>query len=202
MSTLATTPITSLSQLDPQGLYTYSDYLSWQFQERVELIRGRLFPMSPAPNTLHQRVSRELSLRIFTHFNQSTCQAFSAPFDVRLPVSLKKGQTTTVVQPDLCVICDPNKIDEQGCDGAPDLIIEILSPGNTRREMREKYQVYEESGVREYWLVHPLDREVRVYILNQDGNYTGLAPVIEDDLLHSTIFPELEIDLKQVFAGV
>jgi Uma2 family endonuclease len=200
MSTLATTPITSLSQLDPQGLYTYSDYLSWQFQERVELIRGRLFPMSPAPNTLHQRVSRELSLRIFTYFNQSTCQAFSAPFDVRLPVSLKKGQLTTVVQPDLCVICDPAKIDEQGCNGAPDLIVEILSPGNTKREMREKYQVYEESGVREYWLVHPLDREVRVYVLNQDGKFTGLAPVIEDDLLYSTVFPELEIDLAGVFA--
>jgi Uma2 family endonuclease len=200
MSTLATAPITSLSQLDPQGLYTYSDYLSWQFQERVELIRGRLFPMSPAPNTLHQRVSRELSLRIFTHFNQSTCQAFSAPFDVRLPVSLKKGQLTTVVQPDLCVICDPNKIDEQGCNGAPDLIVEILSPGNTKREMREKYQVYEESGVREYWLVHPLDREVRVYVLDQDGKFTGLAPVIEDDLLHSSVFPELEIDLTLVFA--
>ena len=107
---------------------------------------------------------------------------------------------TTVVQPDLCVICDPTKIDEQGCNGAPDLIVEILSPGNTKREMREKYQVYEESGVREYWLVHPLDREVRVYVLNQDGKFTGLAPVIEDDLLHSTVFPELEIDLTLVFA--
>lgn len=201
MPTIATTPITSLSQLDPQGLYTYSDYLSWQFQERVELIRGRLFPMSPAPNTLHQSVSRELSLRIFTYFNQSGCQAFSAPFDVRLPTSLKKGQTTTVVQPDLCVICDPNKIDDQGCAGAPDLIIEILSPGNTKREMRDKFQVYQESGVREYWLVHPLDREVRVYVLNPEGKYIGLAPVIEDDFLHSTVFPELEIDLKLVFAA-
>jgi len=191
--------ITSLSQLDPKQLYTYTDYLSWRFQERVELIRGRLMPMSPSPNTLHQGISRELSLPLFTFFKRSDCQAFSAPFDVRLPVSLKANETTTVVQPDLCVICDASKLDERGCNGAPDLVIEILSPGNTKREMREKYQVYEEAGVREYWLVHPLDREVRVYVRNTAGIFEGLAPVIEDDVLVSSIFPALTIDLKNVF---
>ena len=191
--------ITSLSQLDPKQLYTYADYLSWRFQERVELIRGRLMPMSPSPNTLHQSISRELSLPLFTFFKRSDCQAFSAPFDVRLPVSLKANETTTVVQPDLCVICDPSKLDDRGCNGAPDLVIEILSPGNTKREMREKYQVYEEAGVREYWLVHPTDREVRVYVRNAAGVFEGLAPVIEDDVLVSSIFPALTIDLNNVF---
>ena len=95
---------------------------------------------------------------------------------------------------------DPHKIDEQGCNGVPDLVIEILSPGNTKREMRDKYRVYEESGVLEYWLVYPLDREVRVYVLNLEGKYIGLAPVIEDDLLQSAVFPDLKIDLKPVFA--
>lgn len=201
MASLATTSITSLSQLDPEGVYTYTDYLSWQFQERVELIRGRLFPMSPAPNTFHQQISGALYFRLYGHFVGKSCQVFAAPFDVRLPVSLKKGQTTTVVQPDLCVICNPNKLDNQGCDGAPDLIIEILSPGNSKKEMREKYQVYEEAGVREYWLVYPLDREVRVYVLNEAGKYIGLAPVLEDEVLCSAVFPDLEVDLGMVFGG-
>lgn len=201
MASLVSTPITSLSQLDPEGVYTYADYLSWQFQERVELIRGRLFPMSPAPNTFHQQISGALYFRLYGHFVGKSCQVFAAPFDVRLPVSLKKGQTTTVVQPDLCVICDPGKLDNQGCDGAPDLIIEILSPGNSKKEMREKYQVYEEAGVREYWLVYPLDREVRVYVLNEAGKYIGLAPVLEDEVLRSAVFPELEVDLGMVFGG-
>jgi Uma2 family endonuclease len=199
MPTVTSTIITSLSQLDPEGTYTYADYLTWQFSERIELIRGRLFPMSPAPSTLHQRVSRELSLRIFTFFNRSNCQAFSAPFDVRLPVNLKKGEISTVVQPDLCVICDTDKIDEHGCNGVPDLIIEILSPGNTKREMRDKYRVYEEAGVREYWLIHPLDKEVRIYVLNEMGVFVGMAPVIEEDVLVSTIFPDLQINLQEVF---
>jgi Uma2 family endonuclease len=200
MAVTSIEPITSLSQLDPNGLYTYADYLSWQFQERVELIRGHLFPMSPAPNTLHQRISGALHFKLYSFFLDKTCQVFDAPFDVRLPISIKKGQTTTVVQPDLCVVCDPQKIDEQGCNGVPDLIIEILSPGNSKREMREKYQVYEEAGVREYWLVYPLDQEVRVYVLNDNGAFIGLAPVISEDILRSAVFPDLEIDLKWVFA--
>lgn len=130
------------------------------------------------------------------------CQLFSAPFDVRLPVNSKKGRDTTVVQPDLCVICNENKIDEQGCKGAPDLIVEILSPGNNKKEMGEKYRVYEEAGVREYWIVNPMERIVLTYILNESGIYTGLAPVTEDDQLQSHIFPELVIDLKEIFATI
>lgn len=193
------TIITDLSQLDPEGSYTYADYLVWQFRERVELIRGRLFKMSPAPNLSHQKVSRELSRIFFNYFNKKNCQVFSAPFDVRLPVSRKKGQTTTVVQPDLCVICDESKLDEQGCNGAPDLIIEILSPGNSKREMRDKYQVYEEAGVREYWLVNPQDRVVLIYILDETGKFVGLAPVTDEDPLRPTIFPDLDVDLMEVF---
>jgi len=200
MAVTSVEPITSLSQLDPNGLYTYADYLSWQFQERVELIRGHLFPMSPAPNIAHQRILGNIHGPMWNHFQQHTCQLFMAPFDVRLPVSFKKGKTATVVQPDLCVVCDPQKLDEQGCNGAPDLVVEILSPGNSKREMREKYQVYEEAGVREYWLVYPLDQEVRVYVLNENGQFIGLAPVISEDILRSAVFPDLEIDLKWVFA--
>lgn len=193
-------PVTQLSDLDPEGSYTYADYMLWQFQERVELIRGRLFRMSPAPSTLHQKVSGALNYSLFQYFRQKPCQVFAAPFDVRLPVSSKQGKDSTVVQPDLCVVCDDSKLDEQGCAGAPDLVVEILSPGNSGKEMKEKFRVYEEAGVREYWIVNPTERLALVYILNAEGRYIGLAPVTEDDPLRSYIFPELAIDLKEVFA--
>jgi Uma2 family endonuclease len=199
MPTTATTTINSLAQLDPEAFYTYADYLTWTFQERVELIRGRLFPMSPAPSTLHQQIAGALYFQLYRHFFKQPCQVFFAPFDVRLPIGLKKNQTTTVVQPDICIVCDPAKLDEKGCQGAPDLIVEVLSPGNSKKEMREKFQVYEEAGVREYWLVHPVDHEVRVYVLHENGKFIGMAPVVEDEVLRSIVFPELEVELKEVF---
>lgn len=201
MST-ATLPkiITQLSDLDPEGSYSYADYMLWQFQERVELIRGRIFRMSPAPNRIHQRVSIELSRQLANFFHKQPCQVFAAPFDVRMPLGRRKGMDTTVVQPDLCVICDESKLDEQGCAGAPDLVVEILSPGNSTKEMREKFRVYEEAGVREYWIVNPAEKIVLIYILDADGKYIGLAPVTDGDPLRAHIFPELVIDLKDVFA--
>ncbi len=198
-TTVLQQPITRLSDLDPEGSYTYADYLMWQFQERVELIRGRLFRMSPAPNLAHQKAATQLTRHLANFFAGKSCQAFVAPFDVRLPVSRKQGQDTTVVQPDLCVICDESKLDEQGCAGAPDLVVEILSPGNSRREMKDKFEVYEEAGVREYWIVNPAERVVLIYVLDEAGQYSGLAPVTEEDSLRSHIFPELAIDLKEVF---
>ena len=199
MST-ATLPkiVTQFSDLDPEGHYTYADYMLWQFQERVELIKGRIFKMSPV-NTMHQRVSSNLSRELLNYFHKKSCLACIAPFDVRLPVKDKKGRQSTVVQPDLCVICDERKLDEQGCNGAPDWVIEILSPGNSRMEMREKFRVYEEAGVREYWIVNPTERIVLQYVLNEAGQYSGLAPASEEDPLPTHIFPDLVIDLKEVF---
>ena len=191
-------PITDYAQLDPDKIYTYADYLKWKFQERVELIRGKIFKMSPAPSREHQKISRQLSLFIFPFFDKKQCQAYSAPFDVRLPVP-KGKKPWTVVQPDLCVICEPGKLDELGCAGAPDLVIEILSPGNSRKEMREKFEVYEEAGVREYWIVDPERETVIVYVLNEQGKYIGLPPRTSEQLISPAIFPELQIDLGEVF---
>ena len=192
-------PITDYAQLDPNKVYTYADYLKWKFQERVELIRGKIFKMSPAPSREHQKISRQLSLFIFPFFDKKQCQAYSAPFDVRLPVSRKKGRDTTVVQPDLCVICDESKLDQKGCAGAPDLVIEILSPGNSRKEMREKFEVYEEAGIREYWIVDPERETVIAYVLNEQGKYIGLPPKTSEQMISPAIFPELQIDLGEVF---
>lgn len=117
--------ITSLSQLDLNGSYSYGDYLKWKFQERVEIIKGKIMAMSPVPNRLHQRISMKLTKAFLDVFDGHQCELYVAPFDVRFPDS--NGKIKTVVQPDLCVICDPNKLDEKGCIGAPDLIVEILS---------------------------------------------------------------------------
>jgi len=200
MKTAALPPaVTSLSELDPAGLYTFADYLRWQLEERVELIRGRLWKMSPAPGTRHQQVSQAINRVMLNFFYRQSCQVFTAPFDVRLPAGSRKGDGATVVQPDLCVVCDPAKLDEHGCNGAPDLVVEILSPGNSSREMGEKFRVYEESGVREYWMVNPAERAVMAYVLDERGVFTGRAPALEGDAFRSAVFPELVIDLKEVF---
>ena len=109
---------------------------------------------------------------------------------------------TTVVQPDLCVVCDRNKLDEQGCNGAPDLIVEILSPGNTRKEMKDKMNVYEESAVREYWIIHPKENYLIIYTLNEKGKYSASLPFVEGDMVYSSIFPDMKIDLEKLFADL
>ncbi len=193
-------PITDLSQLDLSKSYTYADYLSWQFQERVELIRGRVKKMSPAPGRRHQEIAANMSGLVWLFFRKKDCKVFVAPFDVRLPVP-KDGKDHTVVQPDLCVVCDPAMLDDRGCNGAPDLVVEILSPGNAEREMRDKFEVYETALVREYWVVDPEHEVVSVFKLDENHRYLGLPPKVKGDLLKSTIFPAMELDLEEVFAS-
>jgi Uma2 family endonuclease len=194
--------ITRLDQLDPLGIYSYADYLLWEFQERVELFKGKIFPMA-APNMYHQRYSSRLTGPLLNHLAGKSCELFAAPFDVRLPDRQRRpkfdGDIYTVVQPDLCVVCDPAKLDLRGCLGAPDLMVEILSPGNTHKEMDNKFRLYEEAGVREYWIVEPTDKFVLVYAL-REGEFIGLRPYTEDWPLTSALFPGLIIDLAAVFA--
>ena len=197
--------ITELSQLDLNGTYSYADYLLWQFEERVELIKGKIMLMCPAPNVKHQRYSRKLALEIGYFLRKKSCELFIAPFDVKLYDSRKSKladkEVYTVVQPDLCVICDKAKLTERGCDGAPDWIIEILSPGNSKKEMRIKYDLYEENGVREYWLVYPSEQAVYQFVLNpQTEKYELKGMYAEDDVINPALFSELKIDLAEVFA--
>lgn len=192
--------ITSLDQLDLTKQYTYADYLKWQFTERVELIRGYIAQMS-APSRKHQAISRNLNHFIDRFFWGTPCDFYTAPFDVRLTIldRTKNKEVTTVVQPDICIICDKNKLDDKGCIGSPDLIIEIQSQGNTKREMKEKFELYEESGVREYWIVDSVQNVVFVYYLNEQGEYLGKKPYTQEETFNSVIFPELEVDLNKVF---
>jgi Uma2 family endonuclease len=193
--------ITDINQLDFDKTYSYADYLTWKFQERLEIFKGKLYKMSPAPNTSHQKVALNLTLIFGNYFKNHPCNLFFAPFDVRL---LDKKKSTddksvfTVVQPDLCVICDEEKIDERGAFGAPDLVIEILSPGNSKKEMKYKYDLYEEAGVLEYWIVNPADKTILIYIL-KENQFIGIHPLIEEDQIKSPLFPQLDFILEEIF---
>ena len=193
-------PVLNFSDLDLTKQYSYSDYMRWQFQERVELIKGFILKMSPAPNRFHQTVSKNVSFKIYSFFEKQLCNVFVAPFDVRLPIKSKK-KDSTVVQPDLCIICDESKLDEQGCNGAPDLIVEIISPNNRKHDLDTKFKLYEEAGVLEYWIIEPIDKFVLVYTLI-NGQYIGLKPFIEGEIITSPLFPDLKVAVDDVFYRV
>ena len=188
--------ITSLDQLDlANGIYSYADYLVWKIKERVELLKGKIFEMS-APSPIHQEISGNLQGALFVFLKNSKCKLYTAPFDVRFP---QKGesQVYTVVQPDLCVVCDFEKIDSKGCVGAPDLVVEILSPGNSKKEMKSKFALYQEEGVREYWVVDPERELVFVYVA-ENKKFKPTIP-IADDYVYSTIFPDFKIHTSDLF---
>ena len=180
-------------------IYTYADYLKWQWEERVELFKGIVMKMS-APNTRHQVVAGNFYLALRMLLVKATCCVFIAPFDVRLPIQNRKKdrEITTVVQPDLCVVCDESKIDERGCCGAPDIIIEILSPGNSKKELKNKFELYEEAGVLEYWIVAPAEEFITIWYL-EDGRYTKGKPFATDQIITTPILPGLEINTTDIF---
>jgi Uma2 family endonuclease len=179
--------------------YTYADYLNFTFDEMVEIIKGKIYRMSPAPTSLHQMVSRNLCGVLYNYLKGKKCQMYNAPFDVILPVKGKDFmQSDRVVQPDIVVICDTEKIKERGCFGAPDFIIEILSPHTTKKDIQTKYELYEESGVKEYWIVEPINQTVEVFVLEMD-KYKRIATYVEDDMVPCHTLPGLEFDLKEVF---
>ena len=147
-----------LSDLNLNNTYSYADYLKWQIEERLELIKGKIFKMS-APNRTHQELSGYLYLKLGNYLYDKNCKVYAAPFDVRLPRKSKEDiDIITVVQPDICVICNTAILDAKGCLGAPDIVIEILSPSNNVIELKNKYEIYEEAGVKEYWVVSPIVR--------------------------------------------
>jgi Uma2 family endonuclease len=188
---------------DLSGSYTYADYLTWEWDQLAELIHGKIYKMSPAPSSDHQSISQNLSSQIWQYLRGKKCKVFSAPFDVRLPGPSKKKENrdiVTVVQPDICVICDLSKIDKRGCLGPPDWIIEILSRFTSSKDISLKFDVYEKSGVKEYWVVHPEEQTLLIYTLDDRGKYKGrLKPFTCNDTVSSTIFPDLLINLREVF---
>jgi Uma2 family endonuclease len=188
-----------LPQLQAKIFYTYVDYLSWD-EGRWELIDGQLWDMTPAPSRMHQEVSIHLSSLLHEFFKKRDCSVYAAPFDVRLSDDDAEDYAiTTVVQPDISVICDQEKLDDRGCIGAPDLIVEILSPSTAAKDLKVKRALYEKHDVKEYWLVHPTDKIVMVYVLGDGGQY-GKANIFDKkDILRTAMFEDLEIQLADIF---
>ena len=200
--------ITSISQLDLNGQYTYADYLTWRFEEFVELIKGKVLRHMAGPGSRHQQYSANLIIEIGRFVKDKPCRVYAAPFDVRLATgganrgaSSDNGdrQITTVVQPDICVVCDLSKIDARGCVGAPDWIIEILSPGNVGHDTKTKFDLYEENGVREYWIVAPGLLTVTAYVLDNQGRYQLAAEYAESGSMPVATLPGLGVEWADVF---
>ena len=184
-----------------QGLFSYKDYCKWTDDGRWELIDGVEYDMSPAPSRIHQKLSGELFVRIYDVLKDRQCEVYAAPFDVRLPdyAEASDEEIFTVVQPDIVVVCDASKLDERGCMGAPDLVIEILSPYTAAKDMKIKRDLYEQHGVREYWLVHPTDKTLMVYCLRQDKQYAKAEIYASQDIVESTVIEGLKIELTDLF---
>lgn len=185
---------------DASFSYTYADYLQWKFEERLELFRGKIYKLS-APNTRHQAVAGNLTALTITFLKGKKCRAFPAPFDVRLPVKnrTRDDEVKTVVQPDLCIVCDESKIDARGCCGAPDLVVEILSPGNTKKEIRLKHELYEEAGVKEYWIIYPEEESMAVFLLGDNNKFGGAAIYAGGENIESKAVPGFTVNLNDVF---
>lgn len=184
-------------------IYTYEDYLKWPEDERWEIIDGIAYDMTPAPLSNHQRVSRELLVSFYQYLKDKSCEVFAAPFDVRMPRAAESAKkATTVVQPDLTIICDQGKIDRRGCVGSPDLVVEISSPSTFHKDIKTKFKRYEEAGVKEYWIVHAEGKTIVVYRLQEDGSYGKPEIFGVEDELTVGIFPDLVLNLKELFSVV
>nr|NQU90592.1 Uma2 family endonuclease [Bacteroidota bacterium] len=190
-------------KLDFNKRYTYADYLTWMDDVRRELYDGFINLMTPAPSRKHQELSVNLT-RIFGNFLlHKTCKVYHAPSDVRLPID-ESGNSDekiyTVVQPDIYVVCDLSKLDDRGCLGAPDLIIEIVSAKNSKRDVKDKFEIYQERKVREYWVINPNDENVNVFVLDENGKFQFVGMYAGDDKIPVNIFEgDLKIDLTEVF---
>ena len=190
----------SVNELDESLTYSYAHYLNWLFDERLELIKGKIYKMSPGPSRVHQKVLTNLFRPIANFLDGKPCDLYVAPFDVRFPSKSKADKDIyTVLQPDICVICDKSKLDDRGCLGAPDLVVEILSPGNNKKELLHKYKVYEEFGVKEYWVVSQSDQSILIYTLSNEGKYVPSKIFTLSEEVSSVVLPGFVLKLDDVF---
>lgn len=182
--------------------YTFADVLEWPDDERAELINGEIFLMAPSPSRGHQGISVELTRQFANYLEGKKCKAYHAPFDVRL--FEKEGDAPedvdTVVEPDLVVICDPSKLDDRGCKGAPDMVVEILSPSTQRHDRLVKLGLYQRAGVREYWIVNPEDQTVQVMLLDGDGVLQLHEVYDRQGVAKVNVLDGCFIELSKVFA--
>lgn len=183
-------------------VYTYEDYLSWPENERWEIIDGVAYAMAP-PSTDHQRVIGNLYLALGNYLKGKQCQGFLAPFGVTFDKNVKGENITTVVEPDLTVICDKSKITKKGCKGSPDLIIEVLSRTTASHDVIRKRRLYESNGVLEYWIVDPSNQIITRLHLNEESlEYEQPEYFVREHIITTIILPELQIELNDIFPEI
>jgi Uma2 family endonuclease len=188
---------------DYSAEYTYGDYLKFEIEEMVELIRGKIYRMSPAPRVKHQIVIKNLTILFHNLLSDKiSCDFFIAPVDVVLPIENKRRlDSKTVVQPDLFVICDKKVIEETAVFGVPNLVIEIVGGKSIKKDTQIKYDLYEEAGVGEYWIVFAESYFLEVYIL-ENGKYVNKGRFSEGDEVPVKTLPGLSINTNDVFKGL
>lgn len=187
--------------IDINKRYSFANYLTWIDDKRRELFDGFIKIMTPVPSSFHQEVSTELLTMFKNYLKKKKCKVFHAPFDVRLPNSdeTDDDKIFTVVQPDISVICDLSKIDKRGCLGAPDLIVEIVSL-NSKRDIEDKFKLYEKYGVKEYWIVYPYEKSISVFVL-KNKKYQLEGMYAERGKVKVNIFDDFYIDIEEVFSS-
>ena len=181
--------------------YTFADALAWDDGERAELIDGEIYLMAPAPSRPHQKVSGEIFRQLANYLEGKKCEAYSAPFDVRLfeQDGDSLDDVDTVVEPDITVVCDPSRLDDRGCKGAPDMVVEILSPSTRRHDRLVKLNLYQRAGVREYWIVSPEEQAVEVFLLSGDGLLLPHEVYSRDGIAKVNVLDGCFIELSKVF---
>lgn len=180
--------------------FSYADYYKWPEDERWELIDGTAYSMSPAPSVKHQILLGKLHLLLGKKLEGQKCRPYLSPFDVRLPdKGLNDDEVFTVVQPDLFILCDKSKLDNRGCLGAPDLIIEIISPSSVKRDRQLKLELYQRHGVKEYWIVYPYTESIDVFRLDENGKYG--SPRVYDckDTIEVPLLGDLKLEMAELF---
>ncbi len=186
--------------IDPIKAYTYKDYLTYDENERIEIIEGEIINMSPAPSRIHQEIISELHFKLkeYIKSNNGSCKVYPAPFDVILKEDDDEViNSKNIVQPDISVICDKNKLTEKGCTGSPDMIVEVISPYNPSNDYVRKLNLYEKFKVKEYWIVNPTRKNILVYVLTENG-YDAPITYTFSDKVKVNIYDNFEIDFNSI----
>jgi len=185
--------------INPIKTYTYKDYMLYNENEKIEIIDGNIYDMSPAPSRIHQKLITEILFRIRSYIetNNGSCEVYPAPFDVILKNNDEIIEDSkNIIQPDISVICDKNKLTDKGCTGSPDMIVEVVSPYNPNNDFIRKLNLYDKYKVREYWIVNPIKKNILVYTLDENERY-GMPDIYTfQDKVRVSIYDNLEIDFN------
>ncbi|AJA47447.1 hypothetical protein CPAST_c13680 [Clostridium pasteurianum DSM 525 = ATCC 6013] len=181
--------------------YTYTDYMKYPEGERIEIIDGHIYNMAAAPSRIHQKIISQLLIEIGNYIktNKGDCEVYPAPFDVILKNDDEElSNSKNIVQPDISVICDKNKLTDKGCTGSPDMIIEVVSPFNPSNDYVRKLSLYEEFKVREYWIINPMKETIFAYTLDENNKYAAPDSYTFKDKIKVNIYDNLEIDFNSL----